>query len=130
MGIIKKSRIGDIFVILAALLVSAVLFLVFSPVFGAQGAARAEVYAGGALIRTLELKSGPYEALIETDSGVNRLLVERDGVRVISADCHSQTCVHTGKISGSGQVIACLPHRLIIKLAGPDGGSGVDAVAG
>lgn len=43
---------------------------------------------------------------------------EDDGLRVSEADCPTQDCVHTGRISRSGQSIVCLPARLVIQLAG------------
>ncbi len=119
----------DIIIVFAALLAAAGIFVFLGPLSGARDAGRVEVYSGGELIRTLELRAAPYEAVIETEEGVNTLLVEPDGARVLSADCHSQVCVRTGKITSPGQVIACLPHRLIIKLAGDAGRNGVDAVA-
>lgn len=53
------------------------------------------------------------------------------GVRVSWADCPTQDCVRTGRITRGGQSIVCLPARIIVRLEGgaadPDG---VDAVLG
>lgn len=51
--------------------------------------------------------------------------------RVLSSDCPTQDCVHTGTITRSGQSIVCLPARIIIRLEGgtPDPDA-VDAVLG
>ncbi|MDR2931659.1 MAG: NusG domain II-containing protein [Oscillospiraceae bacterium] len=45
------------------------------------------------------------------------------------ADCPSLDCVHAPAISSPGQVIACLPHRVLVRLTGGEEGE-VDAVAG
>ena len=56
---------------------------------------------------------------IETDivsGGINQLVIE-DGQAYISyADCKTNVCVKTGKISRAGQSIVCLPHNLIIEI--------------
>ena len=58
--------------------------------------------------------------------------VSPEGVQVVSADCPTQDCVHTGSISRSGQSIVCLPARFILRLEGPQrpDSTGVDAVIG
>lgn len=52
------------------------------------------------------------------DGGYNIVHVEDGAVWVTDADCGDQTCVRTGKAWKEGQVIACLPHRLIIYVEG------------
>lgn len=48
------------------------------------------------------------------DGGYNVIQVEDGAVWVTDADCYDLTCVRTGRAAEPGQVIACLPHRLII----------------
>ena len=55
---------------------------------------------------------------------VNRL-VEPGRIRVESADCPDKVCVNQGYISDGTVPIACLPHKLIIRIEGGD--SGLDA---
>lgn len=53
------------------------------------------------------------------------------GLRVMSSNCPTQDCVHTGVISRSGQSIVCLPARVVIQLTGGGAdGSAVDVVIG
>ncbi len=88
-----------------------------------------EIYVAGELVRTLPaFPETPEELWIEGQPGQILLRTEPDGVSVISADCPSRDCVHTGKISAPGQMIACLPNRILIRLTGA-GTSEVDAVA-
>ena len=93
-----------------------------------KGTARVEIYVEGELYKTVLLYEGEQQVEIHTASGSNTVAVYSDGVRVVYADCASQACVNTGKVSTSGGVIACLPHRMMVKLAG-DMGGGLDAVA-
>jgi hypothetical protein len=118
-------------VIIAALLVVGALALVTRVGRGGGdgGAPRALIYVGGELYDTVYLADAPGQIKIQTADGYNILSVDADGVRMTEADCASQTCVHTAKRTFAGGVIACLPHRVLVRLAG-DFGGGVDAVAG
>ncbi len=56
---------------------------------------------------------------IETDIsllGVNRLVIKDGTARIDSADCKNQVCVHSDPIQNIGETIACLPHKLVIKI--------------
>lgn len=67
-------------------------------------------------------RAGEYTLTVEYGAG---------SARVLSSDCPTQDCVHTGIITRRGQSIVCLPARIIIRLEGgaadPDA---VDAVLG
>lgn len=67
-----------------------------------------------------ELHAGGYTLHLELSS---------EGARMISSDCPTQDCVHTGTITRSGQSIVCLPARVSVVLTGGED-SGVDAVIG
>lgn len=61
------------------------------------------------------------------NGGTNILCIE-DGVAFLTdADCPDRLCVLQGKISKTGQVIACKPNRLTVTVYGADEG-GVDLV--
>ena len=53
-----------------------------------------------------------------------------DGVQVLSSDCPTLDCVHTGTIRRGGQSIICLPARFVLVLEGDSGPDAVDAVLG
>jgi hypothetical protein len=46
------------------------------------------------------------------------ILLQPDGVSVTQADCPTQDCVHTGKITRGGQSIVCLPEQVTVRLTG------------
>ena len=119
----------DIILIGALCLLGAIAFLL-SDVFAGDvsGHARVEIYVNGNLEQTVSPAVEPQEIVIETEKGTNTLLVDAQGAKMIAADCHSQDCVHTAKQTTAGGVIACLPHRVLVKLTG-DFEGGVDAIA-
>ena len=50
----------------------------------------------------------------DEEIGRNLIRVENGAVRVAEADCPDKICVETGPIQEEGEVIACLPHGVII----------------
>jgi hypothetical protein len=127
----------DILLIIALLLVGGLLFALsrLGGFFEVQGGGSvvAEIYVDGALYQTERLTEPAREVTITTEWGVNVLEVGSGGVKMLSADCKSQACVHTARQYASGGVIACLPHKVLIKVSSDihDKSSGeVDAIAG
>lgn len=53
---------------------------------------------------------------------------EAGRIRFADADCPDRVCVHTGWISRSGQIAACVPGRLILKIIGGTETIGTDDV--
>jgi hypothetical protein len=45
---------------------------------------------------------------------------EEGSLRVLRSDCPQQICIRMGSISRPGQWIACVPHRVFIKIEGRD----------
>jgi hypothetical protein len=107
-------------IIIALMLAAAFAAMACASSFGraepAEGL-RAEIYEDGVLTRVLPLDE-PSEIVVNTSRGYNRVVVRDGCVRVSEADCGSQTCVHSGAKALPGDMIACLPHRLVIKIGG------------
>lgn len=55
---------------------------------------------------------------VETQYGYNLIQIGEGRVRVIEADCPDQLDVKQGYISEIGEVIVCLPNRLVIEIKG------------
>ncbi|MGF7056505.1 NusG domain II-containing protein [Brassicibacter mesophilus] len=53
---------------------------------------------------------------INTEFGYNKLEIGKDRVRIIEADCPDKLDVKQGWISNPGEIIVCLPNRLIIEI--------------
>lgn len=48
--------------------------------------------------------------------GTNIIEVANRRVRCLESDCSNQTCVKQGWVSGRGQTVVCLPHKLIVQV--------------
>lgn len=70
------------------------------------------------------------QVTVATAEGKNTIVVEGGKVRVESADCPNQDCVHQGEISQAGQQIVCLPHKLVVSIEsdGESTGSAYDVM--
>ena len=97
----------------------------------AQVGVTAEIYQNGELVETIRLDqvTEAYTILVEGEDGAENLVEAAPGrIRMKSADCPDQVCVHQGWISDSTVPIVCLPHQVIIEVTG--GYSYADAAAG
>lgn len=60
------------------------------------------------------------EFMIETSEGNNKIVVHDGGISIVEADCSDGVCVHQGIAKRPGDMIVCLPHRVIIEIVGTD----------
>ena len=89
----------------------------------------AVIKSDGKVIKTIDLNKvvEPQEFTIKTDKGnYNIISVKHNGIRVKAADCPNQVDVKVGWISKPGQLIVCLPNKLIISINGKVN-NGIDA---
>ena len=107
--------LGGVFLLLAGI----VLFQHLS----ARPAAKAEIWADGALYRTLEL-SEDATLRVETERGWNEIQVKDGRISVTAASCPDGDCVRCGA-KNSGAPIVCLPNRLSIRFSDDGGVDGV-----
>ena len=114
--------------LLAAAVVGSAVFILLQR--GRVPAPVARISRDGVLLEEIDLSrvDEPYSLTLEDESGRNVLSVERGRVRVSEADCPDQVCVKQGWVSNGAVPIVCLPHKLVVELAGTgedlDGGAG------
>lgn len=73
----------------------------------------------GKVLRTIDLNKvvKPEEFTLKTDNGhYNTIAVKHNSIRVKDADCPNKLCVKSGWISNPGEIIVCLPFKLIINI--------------
>lgn len=82
----------------------------------------AEILINNQLYKKYTLGYGVDETIIvETEYGRNVIHVDNDHVNMQESDCRDQICVHMHQISEPGEIIVCLPNRLIIVVTGESG---------
>ena len=53
---------------------------------------------------------------VTTPAGTNTVKVSNHEISVESADCPDKICVNHSAIHQSGEIIVCLPHKLVISV--------------
>lgn len=53
--------------------------------------------------------------------GTSRIAVMGGKALFLSSPCRNKVCVHQGEIGKSGQMAACLPNKVVIRVLGGDG---------
>lgn len=66
---------------------------------------------------------------IQTEFGYNLIEIGEGKVRVIEADCPDKLDVKQGYISKPGEVIVCLPNRLLIEIKGQSKDKDIDYIS-
>lgn len=57
------------------------------------------------------------ELVVHTDLGSNTIVIKNGLVNVVDADCPDFVCVNTKPATQVGDMIVCLPHRLIVEIS-------------
>ena len=105
---------GDIVLVTAVLLAAAGLLAV-RPGGGTPRSARVQV--GDEVVHMLPLDRA---ARVEVSGpvGVSRVAVEDGRVRVLDSSCVQRICVRRGWLREVGDVAACVPNRLVVRVEG------------
>jgi hypothetical protein len=72
------------------------------------------VSLNGQVIRSLDLDEDTNVLIGDRETDYNVISVKDGKVSVTDANCADKICVQTGQMQLSGDIIACLPHGLII----------------
>ena len=56
------------------------------------------------------------ELLIETEKGINRLIVKDKKADVTEGSCPDKICVRQSPISQTGETIVCMPNQVIVTI--------------
>lgn len=111
-SVFKRYK-SDIIVI-SALLVFALLFLLFFELTKKEGAF-VEVTKNNEVIGKYSLSE---DGIYSLNGGTNELSI-KDGMAFMSySNCPDHTCESTGKLKHVGQVVICLPNDITITVVG------------
>jgi len=124
----KKARLFALFVALLLGAAGAWLFIAASRGEEEPELDAVEVVQDGVVIYRFTQQELQEERHIRVPYGEHENVIATGGgtIRIESADCPDQICVHTGELKGDGAPIICLPHRLEIRRA-KSGGAGESA---
>ena len=111
----------------AGLITAALIFIIMKFVAG-NGGTKVKVTVDGKEYAVYKLsKDAEYD--IEGYAGlVDRLTIKDGKAYMKDAACPDKLCVHMGKISSKGEIIVCLPARIVVEIV-EKGDEGYDSVA-
>ncbi len=87
----------------------------------AAGPPMAEIYHGERLLATYPIPVEGEPAVHFTahgDLGAAEIVIDASGARMQTAPCSSQRCVLSGPHRHAGDLIACVPNRILISIRG------------
>lgn len=96
--------------VFVALIVCCVLSIILIKNIGGRTAV---IYKDGREIARVDLSRVTESYTIPLDGNV--ILVEPGSIRMQSADCPDQICVHQGVLHDAGRIV-CLPNRVLIEM--------------
>lgn len=115
-----KLKIGDF--VITGIVLAAALFIALSFTGEAKGSLIAVVTKDGQVIKRINLSELGQPIEFEVSGKYhNRIRAERGRIHFVEADCPDDICVQTGWLGKAGQVAACLPNGVLIKLEGSAG---------
>lgn len=102
------------------LVILSLLGIVLSNLIFAGGAAEyALVEVNGKHFGTYLLHEKDGKILdVKTEFGYNKIVIENGMVRIVEADCPDRLDVQSGTISQTGEMLVCLPNRLVVRILG------------
>ena len=111
----------DIYIILILLIIAVFTYFIVSKglvkesgqtcVISVDG----ETYGEYPLDEDLEI-----EVLSDDNTVTNTVVIKDSYVFMTDADCPDKLCVKQGKISKSGQMIVCLPNKVVVEIYGEE----------
>lgn len=121
----KRLKKGDWFLTGALVFIAVSIWVGFA--LQQTDSVYGEIWQDGNLIQKIKLSDSYHQTFtVKGKKYTNVIEVDGKKMRFSSSDCPNKVCVHTGWISKSGQVAACIPNHVLIKITG--GESEVDAV--
>lgn len=89
-----------------------------------------EIQIDNQLYQRVDLPSDSAQVIdIDNEFGHNVIVIEGMDVYIKEADCHDKLCIIQGKINKVGEVIACLPNKLIVEIKGEKLDDDIDIIS-
>ena len=120
-----RFKRGDfvIFAIIVAVVITTAIGFYRAPL----SAGTVKIYVDSSEYATYAISDGNEKTVtIQTEFGYNQLKMQSGAVQITESDCIGHDCVRMGTVSHAGDVLICLPHKLLVVL---EGGDFVDAVS-
>lgn len=113
----KKKRKHDIILGLILLSFASILFVIdLTNVSSDTGNKKVVVSVDGKKIAEYPLKKDATYELSGSHLGTNTLVIRSGKAYISEASCPDKQCMKQGKISRAGEMLVCLPNRVVVKI--------------
>lgn len=82
-----------------------------------QPGERVVVEVNGQVVQQLDLQV-PQQVIISGSIGKTIIEIGQGTARVLDSACPEKICVKTGKIHRAGELIVCVPNKVVVKIEG------------
>ena len=114
-SILNLFTIGDKILIFSLILLSIMGTLAVKNI--QQQGNTVTIKVAGKIVHSLNLKQDQ-ELVVNGPVGQTHIQIQHGKVRVVSSDCPHKICVKTGWIHKSGDLIVCVPNKVVITIEG------------
>ena len=121
----------DIIIIIVLICLSFIPELIFGVMMGKNyNGTYAEVTLDGKPYKKILLSEhrGEEQIDVKTDYGYNVIEIKDASIAIIDADCRDKICIKSGFISKPGQLLVCLPHKLMVEIKNNDTEENIDVI--
>jgi len=73
------------------------------------------ILSNGSIVQSLD-PAKDAEGSVQGPLGLSRYGLQGGGIRMKDSPCPNKTCVRMGKIRRSGDMIVCVPNRVVIRI--------------
>jgi hypothetical protein len=71
----------------------------------------------GQVVQQMDLNTSQ-EITVNGSLGQTTIKIDHGAAQVIHSDCPEKVCVKTGKITHAGEIIVCVPNKVVVKIIG------------
>lgn len=80
---------------------------------------QAGIWADGQVVEVLSLDD-PRKLSVTGPLGVSTLEIRDHKIRFLDSPCRGKVCVHSGWLTEVGDILACLPNKIMVRILGSD----------
>lgn len=110
----KPLHRRDLLLIASILIIAVILWM--GNLLLQKPAVSVRVTVDGTVVREFDLDKDQEYDIFGHGQGMNHLVIRNGAAWIDGASCPDQVCVKQGRIRQDGQVIVCMPNRVMIQI--------------
>lgn len=89
-----------------------------------------DIYIDGSIYKKYTLDKRTNEVVVlETGYGKNVIEIKNNSAKMIESSCADQLCIKHKPISETGELIVCLPNRVVVEISGAKAEENIDTIS-